>query len=198
MTRLGVLHQIVDDLELRFQRSESRIDFGRRVATIGNRGLQVRDFLEQRGGFVADLRDLIFQFGEVGGELGLTGHDGIYLSGESEDEGLQASQLLRLIRAMQKNVNIDTHRGRTTHMGMNDETDPDPVYGTRAEHIAWLKARGLQLIEQPREAIASVQSDLLKNKHTRSHLAIELATMMLKGGLLDTPEAAREFIEGIN
>lgn len=68
---------------------------------------------------------------------------------------------------------------------------------TRAEHLAWCKERALAFLpDDPKEAFASMGSDLNKHHETRNHGALELGMMQLMGGHLDDPRKMRNFIEG--
>jgi hypothetical protein len=71
---------------------------------------------------------------------------------------------------------------------------------TRAEHLAWSKARALQYVEQGdlTNAWTSMVSDLGKHPDTQGHAALELGMMLLIAGQLGTPTKMREFIEGFN
>jgi len=70
----------------------------------------------------------------------------------------------------------------------------------RAEHLAWCKKRAMDLIDQGQigEAFVSMVSDLGKHEETANHIAIEIGTLLLLGGQLDTPEEMRRFIDGFN
>lgn len=71
---------------------------------------------------------------------------------------------------------------------------------TRAEHLAWCKKRALQYCDagDPRQAFASIMSDIRKHPETENHGGIKLGAMMFFGGHLETPEQVRKFIEGFN
>lgn len=73
---------------------------------------------------------------------------------------------------------------------------------TRAEHLAWCKQRALKYIEAGdlQGAFASFSSDLGKEESTRDSQRIqaELGMPQLMGGMLDTPEKMRNWIEGFN
>lgn len=71
---------------------------------------------------------------------------------------------------------------------------------TRAEHLAWCKARALQYCDanDPSQAFASMGSDLEKHPDTANHSGIQLGVMMLLSGHLDTAEKMRKFIEGFH
>lgn len=71
---------------------------------------------------------------------------------------------------------------------------------TRAEHLKWAKTRAEEYLNQGewREACLSMASDLLKHSELKKHSAIELMTMMLMGGLIDSVKSARDFIMGFN
>jgi hypothetical protein len=69
---------------------------------------------------------------------------------------------------------------------------------SRKEHLKWSKQRALEYIEQGdlEGTFASMTSDLNKHPETRGHAAIELGTMLLIGGHINTPKKMRKFIEG--
>jgi hypothetical protein len=70
---------------------------------------------------------------------------------------------------------------------------------TRAEHLAWCKARALAYVERGelQNAFASMASDLSKHPQTAGHGGLELGMLLLMGGgELATRENMREFIEG--
>lgn len=70
---------------------------------------------------------------------------------------------------------------------------------TRAEHLAWCKERALAFLpNDPKEAFASMGSDLGKHDETRNHVGMELGMMQLMRGHLNGPRKMREFIEGFN
>jgi hypothetical protein len=70
---------------------------------------------------------------------------------------------------------------------------------TREEHLAWCKSRALEYLPaDPREAFASMGSDLNKHEETKDHSAIKLGFMLLLGGHLDSAEKMREFINGFH
>lgn len=70
----------------------------------------------------------------------------------------------------------------------------------REEHLKWCKMRALQYVEadEIQQAITSMMSDLTKHPETENHVGIQLGTMMLMSGRLNTQEEARKFIEGFN
>lgn len=71
---------------------------------------------------------------------------------------------------------------------------------TRAEHLAWAKARALEYCDRgdTGNAFASLASDLGKHTETADHLGIPLGMMALMTGRLSTQEALRRFIDGFN
>lgn len=86
-------------------------------------------------------------------------------------------------------------------MKVNKETTIIPrPYGTRAEHLAWCKLRALQYVDagDPKQALASMFSDLGKHAETHDHPAIMMGAALMYSGLLRTPEQVREWIEGFN
>jgi hypothetical protein len=76
--------------------------------------------------------------------------------------------------------------------------NPDTV--TRAEHLAWCKARALQYVDagDMGGAFASLTADLRLHPETADHAATELGAMLLFAGHLNTPHAMREWINGVN
>jgi len=79
-----------------------------------------------------------------------------------------------------------------------------PLYNidsmTRAEHLAWAKQRALDCIDSdgPATAWASMVSDLGKHSKLANHTGLGLGSMLLIAGHNNSPEAMREFIEGMN
>lgn len=71
---------------------------------------------------------------------------------------------------------------------------------TRAEHLAWCKTRALEYVDggDLPNALASMNSDLMKHPDTAGHPGIELGTMQQMSGMLRTPRDVREWIEGFN
>lgn len=71
---------------------------------------------------------------------------------------------------------------------------------TRAEHLAWCKARALEYVAagDNEQAFASMASDLNKHPATEGHSAIQLGMMLMMGGHLSTPDKMRDFINGFN
>ncbi len=70
----------------------------------------------------------------------------------------------------------------------------------RNEHLQWCKDRAMEYIDQNEVAdgVASFMSDMTKHPETEGHSALELMTMMLVSGQLETARQARKFIEGFN
>jgi hypothetical protein len=71
---------------------------------------------------------------------------------------------------------------------------------TRAEHLAWCKARALQYVDHgdTQGAFASMISDLNKHPETTGHAGAELGALLLFSGHLSTGPQMREFIEGFH
>ncbi len=70
---------------------------------------------------------------------------------------------------------------------------------TRAEHIAWCKARAIQELDyskDPKQAVVSMMSDLRKHSETQSETLQALCLMTLMQPLTD--RSVREFIRGFN
>lgn len=72
--------------------------------------------------------------------------------------------------------------------------------GSREEHVAWCKARALELLDagDPQQAFASMVSDLDKHDETRGHVGVQLVAMMMLSGQLARPDEMRRWIEGFN
>jgi len=71
---------------------------------------------------------------------------------------------------------------------------------TRAEHLKWCKERALEYAKagDNTNAFASFQSDMGKHPETAQHLALELGTMLLFGGHLQTEQQMTDWINGFN
>lgn len=71
---------------------------------------------------------------------------------------------------------------------------------TRDEHLKWCKERALEYVDagDVQNAWASMASDLGKHPETVGHVGLELGVMQMMGGMLNTPEQMRHFIEGFN
>lgn len=71
---------------------------------------------------------------------------------------------------------------------------------TRAEHLAFCKARALEYVDAGdlTSAINSLASDLNKHPETAGHAAIQLGALLMFGGHLNTPKQMRDHIEGCN
>lgn len=71
---------------------------------------------------------------------------------------------------------------------------------TRAEHLAWTKARAQEYLARGelRDGFLSMVSDLSKHSETRGHPAIDLGMMLFMSGNLDDPRKMAEFIDGFN
>lgn len=74
------------------------------------------------------------------------------------------------------------------------ETDP------RTEHLAWCKIRALEYVDTGKlqNAFTSFASDMQKHEATCDHPALELGTMLLFNGHLNTTDEMRRWIEGFN
>ena len=72
--------------------------------------------------------------------------------------------------------------------------------GTRAEHLAWCKARAHEYLKigDTRQAYTSMASDLGKHPDTAKHSAITLGMMLLMSGKLTTVDEMTKFIDGFN
>ena len=71
---------------------------------------------------------------------------------------------------------------------------------SRQEHMEWCKRRAMEYVDagDVQQAFASMASDLGKHPETQEHIGITLGMMQLMGGMLATPHAMRQFIEGFN
>lgn len=71
---------------------------------------------------------------------------------------------------------------------------------TRAEHLAWAKARALEYLDDgdKKNAIASMMSDMRKHDELADHCGIPMGTMLLMGGHLYDQREIRRWIEGFN
>jgi hypothetical protein len=69
---------------------------------------------------------------------------------------------------------------------------------TRAVHLQWAKDRALEYVGAGAltEAFTSFHSDMNKHPETANHKALELGTMLLIGGHLNSQRQMREWIEG--
>jgi hypothetical protein len=76
-----------------------------------------------------------------------------------------------------------------------------PAEMTREEHLRWAKQRALALVErsQLQEAFAVLVSDLDKHPETRGDVDLlsVLGMQLMMNGHLNTPEAMRRWIEGV-
>ena len=68
---------------------------------------------------------------------------------------------------------------------------------TRAEHVAWAKARALEYLERDeiRQAITSFVSDM--NKHDECRMSAGWNTLCMMLMIQNDAEAVRQFIEGV-
>lgn len=88
---------------------------------------------------------------------------------------------------------------------MEPTTTPNHGYGTRSEHMAWLKKRALAVLENKNEvkqnivdAYTSMASDILKHPETQKHVGLDLGMMQIMGGFISTKAQMVEFINGLN
>lgn len=70
----------------------------------------------------------------------------------------------------------------------------------REQHLKWCKDRALEYVDagDNPNAFASFQSDMTKHEETKGHKALQLGTMLLLGGHLETPKGMKEWIIGFN
>lgn len=69
---------------------------------------------------------------------------------------------------------------------------------TRAEHLAWCKARAFEYIDagEWQNAYASFSSDMNKHPETKDHIALGLGLQLMMIGDLADARSMRKFIEG--
>lgn len=69
----------------------------------------------------------------------------------------------------------------------------------RLEHLQWCKNRALEYCDSGDldQAWASIISDLNKHNETRGHVAIQLGSMLMSSGKLDSQSEMRKFINGL-
>jgi len=68
---------------------------------------------------------------------------------------------------------------------------------TRAEHMAWCKARALAYLPaSPQEAVTSMLSDLGKHDETKNVAQGPIFMIGMHAAMSDSPDDARRFIEG--
>lgn len=70
----------------------------------------------------------------------------------------------------------------------------------RSDHLEWCKKRANEYVEKDdlKQAFASFQSDMSKHEETANHLALEMGTMMLIAGHLETQKQMENWINGFN
>ena len=70
----------------------------------------------------------------------------------------------------------------------------------RTEHLQWCKDRALEYVRSGdlTNAITSFQSDMRKHVETVNHSALELMTMMMLSGHLETATEVEKFIKSFN
>jgi len=71
---------------------------------------------------------------------------------------------------------------------------------TRAEHLQWCKDRALEYVESgdTAGAFSSFHSDMRKHPETENNMALQMGSMLLFGGNLNTPRQMRDWITGFN
>jgi len=71
---------------------------------------------------------------------------------------------------------------------------------TRTEHLQWSKERAVEISDtgDAMGAWTSFMSDMSKHSETRDHVALEIGTMQIFGGLLLNAGDVRRFIEDFN
>ena len=71
---------------------------------------------------------------------------------------------------------------------------------TRSEHLQWCKDRAMAYVndDDNNQAFASFMSDMRKHDETATHMALELGTMLMFGGLLKTSQQMKDWILGFN
>ena len=70
----------------------------------------------------------------------------------------------------------------------------------RAEHLQWSKDRAMEYVYTGdlSNAFASFISDMGKHPKTENHAALQLGSMLLFGGHLDTKDKMEKWILGFN
>ena len=70
----------------------------------------------------------------------------------------------------------------------------------RKAHLQWCKDRSNELADRNEimDSFASFQSDMSKHPETENHKALEMGTMLLLGGNLQTKEQIKNWINGFN
>ena len=70
----------------------------------------------------------------------------------------------------------------------------------RAEHLQWSKDRAVELAEEGdnQGAFASFQSDMKEHPETSDHIALQMGTMLLMSGNLNTQSEMVTWIQGFN
>ena len=70
----------------------------------------------------------------------------------------------------------------------------------RKQHLAWSKARAIEILEDDGIVAAwtSLVSDLNNHEETRGHIAIETGMLLLMGNHWKTNQDCKTFIEGFN
>lgn len=71
----------------------------------------------------------------------------------------------------------------------------------RVEHLQWCKNRANEILDNggsASDAYTSFISDMGKHIETMNHPALEMGTMMLFGGLNQTADGMKKFINGFN
>lgn len=71
---------------------------------------------------------------------------------------------------------------------------------SRDEHLAWCKARALEILDagDHKEAWISMFSDLRKHPELKDHCGLEFGLMLAANGFLDSALEVRQYIEGFN
>lgn len=71
---------------------------------------------------------------------------------------------------------------------------------TRSEHLQWCKDRAMEYVNigDLTQAFASFSSDMTKHPETANHSALQLGSMLLFGGHLQTANEMQKWIEGFN
>lgn len=69
---------------------------------------------------------------------------------------------------------------------------------TREEHLQWCKGRALGYVDDAPKAVASMVSDLCKHPETENHIGIQLGTILMFGGQMNTVAETEKWINGFN
>ena len=69
---------------------------------------------------------------------------------------------------------------------------------TREKHLQWCKGRALGYVDDAPSAVASMGSDMRKHPETENHIGIQLGTMLLMGGHMNSSAEVEKWVNGFN